>query len=385
MTGNLPRPRWSVLAWLLAALAFALLARPASADSGLPQDSDTSNAACLACHQAPAADHTLPSGDVLDVTVDPAVFGASAHASISCVACHTDITGYPHPDNPGVQDIRDYALMYKDACSECHSDEHAQILESVHAAAQAEGNKFAPVCSDCHHPHTVPNIEVGEEQATVERAAETAATCARCHSTVYEEYLGSVHGEGVIVDRNPDTPTCTDCHGTHRIEDPQSAEFRLNSPEMCAECHTDSEKMAKYGLSTQVLNTYVADFHGTTVTLFDKAHPEGELNKPVCYDCHGVHNILAVDDPEKGIQVQENMLLVCQKCHPDATENFPASWMSHYIASPTRFPLVYYVNLFYKIFIPGVLGTMGLYVLTDVLRKVGITRRAKPAQPTTEK
>ena len=32
--------------------------------------------------------------------------------------------------------------------------------------------------------------------------------------------------------------------------------------------------MDKYGISTQVLNTYVADFHGTTVTLFEKQSPD---------------------------------------------------------------------------------------------------------------
>ena len=31
--------------------------------------------------------------------------------------------------------------------------------------------------------------------------------------------------------------------------------------------------MGKYGISTQVLNTYVADFHGTTVTLFEQVSP----------------------------------------------------------------------------------------------------------------
>jgi hypothetical protein len=128
-----------------------------------------------------------------------------------------------------------------------------------------------------------------------------------------------------------------------------------------------------------VLDTYVADFHGTTVTLFEPAHTGDDTNKPVCYDCHGVHNIVSADDPEKGLSVQANMLASCQRCHPNATENFTASWMSHYIASPTRFPLVYYVDLFYKFFIPLVLGGMGLFVLSDILHRLGITgpKRAK--------
>ena len=88
--------------------------------------------------------------------------------------------------------------------------------------------------------------------------------------------------------------------------------------------------------STQVLDTYVADFHGTTVTLFEKQSPDAETNKPVCFDCHGVHDIRRTDDPEKGLQMRENLLARCQVCHPDATSNFPDAWLSHYIPPPRR-------------------------------------------------
>jgi len=133
-------------------------------------------------------------------------------------------------------------------------------------------------------------------------------------------------------------------------------------------------------LSTQVLNTYVSDFHGTTVTIFQKVTPDAATNKAVCYDCHGVHDIRRVDDPEKGLQVRENLLARCQVCHPDATIEFSDSWLSHYIPSPENNPLVYYVNLFYKFFIPGVLGGMAVLVLLDaswqVRRRIG-----EPAPP----
>jgi hypothetical protein len=42
--------------------------------------------------------------------------------------------------------------------------------------------------------------------------------------------------------------------------------------------------------------------------------------------------------------------------------------MSHYIPSPDQYPLVYYVELFYKIFIPVTLGGMALLVVMDVSR-----------------
>ncbi len=63
--------------------------------------------------------------------------------------------------------------------------------------------------------------------------------------------------------------------------------------------------MNKYGISTEVLDTYVADFHGTTQVLFEQETPEQQFNKPVCYDCHGVHDIARTDDPQKGLLVRE--------------------------------------------------------------------------------
>jgi hypothetical protein len=43
--------------------------------------------------------------------------------------------------------------------------------------------------------------------------------------------------------------------------------------------------------------------------------------------------------------------------------------MSHYVASPQHFPLVYYVSLFYKIFVPGVIGGMLIFVVSDFVRR----------------
>ena len=90
--------------------------------------------------------------------------------------------------------------------------------------------------------------------------------------------------------------------------------------------------MRKYGLSTDVFNSYVADFHGTTVELFAKQSPDQPSNKAVCVDCHGVHDIASVkgSSPEA---VKANLLVTCQKCHPDATTAFPDSWVGHFAPS----------------------------------------------------
>jgi predicted CXXCH cytochrome family protein len=388
MIGSFLRSRTPV--WMLATVVVLLLGllvivSPAAASNPLPgeQPQAPGTEACLACHQQPAVPHTLPNGQLLDVTIDGEVYAASAHGQVNlaCTTCHTQITGYPHPQKDGVHDLRDYSIFYRDTCAQCHATQFEEQSDSVHALALQEGNRNAPVCSDCHDPHTQPALDMEDGQLGVGHGAMIAQTCAQCHNAIFEEYSESVHGAGVIGQRNPDTPTCTDCHGVHTIGDATAAQFRLQSPQMCAECHTDAEVMGRYGLSTAVLDTYVSDFHGTTVTLFERTHPDQPTNKAVCFDCHGVHDIAAVDDPDKGLQIRENMLISCQRCHPDASENFPDTWMSHYIPDRQNTPLVYYVQLFYRIFIPTVLGGMGLFVLTDIFHKTGITRRRKSPKP----
>jgi hypothetical protein len=139
--------------------------------------------------------------------------------------------------------------------------------------------------------------------------------------------------------------------------------------------------MEPYGISTNVLNTYVADFHGTTVKMFDENFPDQPTNKPVCTDCHGVHDIPQPDDPTAGIAHKKNLLVKCQQCHPTATtETFTDSWLSHYEPSPKAFPIVYYINLFYLFFIPLVLGGMLFFVLTDIYRRYK-NRRSESATP----
>jgi hypothetical protein len=185
----------------------------------------------------------------------------------------------------------------------------------------------------------------------------------------------------LIGEGNPDVATCIDCHGVHNIEDPTTTAFRVESPSICANCHTDPQIMNKYGISTDVMDTYVADFHGTTQVLFNDQSEDAQFNKPVCYDCHGVHDIARPDDPQKGLLVRQNLLARCQECHPDASENFPDAWLSHYIPSREQNTLVFYVDLFYRILIPVVIGGMALLVSLDLSRRGLNSYRARRPEP----
>jgi hypothetical protein len=324
------------------------------------QDSEV----CLACHGTPGiGEAELPSGETLPLYVNPEVFEASVHGQLgyACIQCHTNISDVPHESFVSPT-RRAFSLDLYDSCVNCHQDKYEATLDSVHQSALAAGKSEAAICTDCHGSHDTRPLR--EEPAGIPH------TCERCHSEIFNLYEQSVHGSALIGDGNPDVPTCTDCHGVHSIEGPLNySPFHLFSPQICAECHTDPELMGPYGISTDVMETYLADFHGSTVVLFEAIAPDQQTNKPVCIDCHGVHDMRHTDDPESTV-IKENLLGTCRKCHPDATVNFPSAWLKHYPPSRDHWPLVFYVNLFYQFFIPLVIGGMLFYVFSDAGRRM---------------
>jgi len=335
------------------------------------QSEKPTNESCLACHQQAGMTAQI-GGQPVPLTIDAGKFSASVHGTeeIACVDCHTNITGFPHPEVTA-SSPRDFSLEMYPTCQQCHGEQYQKVLDSVHQTALAAGNTNAAVCTDCHNPHTqtrLTNKDTGE--LLLGARLVIPQTCAKCHSTIYDTYKKSVHGAALTQEGNQYVPTCIDCHGVHNIQNPTSNTFRNSTPYLCAKCHTNETLMKQFGISTNVLDTYVSDFHGTTVKMFDETYPDQPTNKPVCTDCHGIHNIMKVDDPNAGIAFKKNLLVKCQQCHPNATtETFTDAWLSHYEPSPSVFPLVYYVKLFYKFFIPAVLGGMTLYVLTDIYRR----------------
>ena len=166
--------------------------------------------------------------------------------------------------------------------------DHDQIEASVHKGK---------VCIDCHVdvteiPHTVPPEHVN---------------CAQCHykgntvgapqSDIYAAYRESVHGVAVA-DGDPKAPSCQDCHGSHGIRghgDASAQMARANIPSTCGGCHLD------------IYAEYRASIHGT-----DAEH--GNIDVPVCTDCHSEHGIRSHSDPASPTYVA-NVSETCSKCH----------------------------------------------------------------------
>ncbi len=319
---------------------------------------------CLACHRIPTLRTTLPDGTQLSLTVDAAAYEASAHGQedVHCTDCHTDIQKYPHPPVTAPT-YRDWLVEINQTCADCHEDEAKQYAKGGHARALQEGNHDVALCSDCHGAHALQSLKDN-------RVAETKI-CARCHKEIYDTYKKSVHGAALMEENNPDVPTCVDCHKDHANAGPEyQSTFYLMSPQICAKCHADKKLMAKYGLSTYIWDTYVGDFHGTTVWVFEQLYPNQKVNTPVCVDCHGVHNILPPTDANSSV-MQANLLNTCRRCHPNAKSlHFSKAWLGHYPPDWHRAPVATLVRWFYAIIIPLTIGGMAIFVVIDAYRQI---------------
>ena len=324
---------------------------------------------CETCHSLLDTDLILESGESIPLQVEPetilnSMHGANfnGHSPFQCTDCHSNKETYTFPhQNILPDDKRSFVAKRSAICEDCHTAVSEKHGDSTHAQARAEGNLDAATCIDCHGAHDVQ--KAGEPIEAISQ------TCGQCHAEINEQYEQSVHGEALLGTKDPDSPLCIDCHGVHDITDPSTTQYRLDSPLLCATCHADEELMGQYGLSHHVLETYVADFHGTTVELFED-NPDNPPRQAVCFDCHGVHDIKRIDDPVAGLAISENLDKTCQKCHEEATPNFPQAWLGHYEPSPDEFSLVYYTEWFFIILTTSVLMGLVSHISLDFMRLI---------------
>ena len=267
---------------------------------------------CLLCHESPGLSMKFPSGEVLSINIDGAKMAAGVHSGkLQCVDCHTTITTFPHP----------------------------KIVAK-----------------------TKRQFQVAQYES-----------CRGCHAEIYATYLDSVHGRALTLHNNPDVPLCGDCHGTHDQKTADSPSYRLNSPEMCATCHSNAAMMAEYGLSANVFKTYAQDFHGATVMVTQKESTPHAVEQAVCYDCHGAHNVKSFRTGDPAL-VRQEVVAACQKCHPDAGQSFPRAWLGHYELTLEKAPAAWLARAWYTAFIPFMVGGMAIHIGADLY---GSRRRRK--------
>lgn len=345
------------LTLILIAAGLVILASLFGAEQAIAQETSEY---CLSCHGNPEASMTLPSGETLSLYISPEMLQNSVHAQvgIECRACHANITTYPHPEID-YETKRELSRAYYLVCQNCHSANYEKTLDSIHARAAEQGNMDAPVCTDCHGAHDVQKPNTPRSRIST--------TCGQCHAEIYTEYKDSVHGGALIQEENPDVPVCTDCHGVHNISDPRTEQFRIAQPDLCAGCHADVELMSKYGLPANVYNLYRLSWHGVDVSVYKARWPTIWHDSAVCSDCHGVHSIRKTGDPSSMVSHQ-NLLSTCQKCHPSAGPNWVGAWTGHHEISLNRTPFLFYTQAFYSSFTPFVLWLSIIYIILQIVR-----------------
>lgn len=222
----------------------------------------------------------------------------------ACKDCHGTHEILPHGDTLSSTS----RVHLSQTCGKCHESEISHFSQSAHGVALAQGVKGAPTCIDCHGEHNVEPVSNKDSPMYKTHEAEVCLSCHLDNPDVRQRvgpsagfiaaYKKSVHGMA-LQKGNRGAATCSDCHGAHDVQkgsDPKSFVNKFNIPQTCGKCHRD------------VAETYKESIHGWAVS-------RGNLDSPVCTDCHGEHQILAPTDPRSRVAARNVSAQVCATCH----------------------------------------------------------------------
>ena len=269
------------------------------------------NSICLGCHGNEGFAMPGPDGTMRQLHVTKDKFEASVHGKRSCVECHKDITSIPHEKQARrVSCVSCHQELWARAQAEGKSQEHPRLgvvvqqidryMSSIHARPNREDQSYTnATCYDCHDAHYVyPKGSPGR----AEWRLNIPNVCGNCHTNEKHEYMQSVHGDEVMWKHNANAAICSDCHTTHDIQPTDLTATRLAIVRNCGGCHKENYR------------SYTDTYHGQVSTL-------GYGYTAKCFDCHASHTIQRVSDPTSRVH-PDNRLRTCRECHPTATAGF---------------------------------------------------------------
>ena len=231
------RPTSLILAGMLAfVLSFTGLTAHA-AEGEMSKESK----ACLSCHDKAGLAKTLESGEVLSLNVSTKAYTESMHKKADCEDCHSNLDSKTHGKvKSAIKSKREFTLGMRESCRDCHKKKATEYDDSVHAALIKAGNKKAPLCSDCHNPHTVRSTKI------VGPITETP--CAKCHEEIFKAYSKDVHGHERIA-KGISAPLCAGCHQAHAVK---AASMGDSVKDACLTCHKEAVNQHKDWLPNTV-------------------------------------------------------------------------------------------------------------------------------------
>ncbi len=170
---------------------------------------------------------------------------------------------------------------------------HEALESSVHKSVR---------CVECH-----PDAgNLPHEPKLKSRDCATA-----CHEKEAKAYPSGAHYEA-LKRGDPLAPTCVSCHGGHNIlavGNRQSAQHRLNSIFLCANCHERHGHDTPGGYKPKLhIEAYLQSAHGKAVA------EAGLVAAPTCTDCHSAHAVHPVSDPASPVH-RDKIAKTCGGCH----------------------------------------------------------------------
>lgn len=183
---------------------------------------------CLLCHSQEGFEKSMADGESLSLHIPGKAFAPSVHNAIGCAGCHADIdlAKHPQPSKKKIS-IREHSIALVEVCRQCHGDKFKLYEGSIHASLLRDGNPVAPLCSDCHSPHSVRAGAASEPIGEV--------PCRQCHSTIYKAYAESIHGQARASGKK--APICADCHRAHDVN---AAATGDQLKDACLGCHKEA-------------------------------------------------------------------------------------------------------------------------------------------------
>ena len=232
---------------------------------------------CEGCHDDESLTRNV-QGIQKSLHVNLEILGKSVHQGLSCTDWHATLAGFedfPHPERiPPVN------------CSECHSDAFEVYMAGFYDHLAKRGFTSIPGCTQCHGTH----------QITTE--ADTRTVCGICHSEQRKQFEKSIHFTTSAKDDKHGI-NCTSCHSAHvkgESDNMLPADWRLFTVEKCLTCH---EKQSK---------NYLGSRHYKEVK-------GGNVKAPICTDCHGIHELYGIEDPNSPVFI-DKLDATCDRCHP---------------------------------------------------------------------
>ena len=342
---------------------------------------------CGKCHRegAPVARvYNIPEHDILSNYSQSihgeGLFKQGLIVTATCNDCHGNHLVLPHTYSRSTVSARNIA----NTCAKCHARIEEVHVKIIKGELWEQEPGAIPACTDCHQPHTIrrtslvlgtsdreclkchekddiiKTVEGQQVSLTVKktdiqdsahrnipcvkchadidpqrhRPCETAGRvdCSNCHAQIAEDYLESGHGQAYF-QKDPDSPYCTDCHGTHTVLshlNELAKTYRSKIPELCGDCHgkLDHPATIKTEQGTVVVD-YSNSVHGQGLI------KKGLLPSAVCTDCHNTHFILVHEDERSSVH-HENLPSTCATCHEGIYKDFENSIHSPTVSETTE-------------------------------------------------